>query len=123
MIKYDFLMGRLGGEPEAHYTPTGKLVVNLNVAVNKTYDKDTKEEGTEWVTLSVWERLGETVAKSLHKGNLIAAKGVISVWESDKGPRKQMQSVQDIGLVTPLRMADSVSPASEDEEEDMGDDW
>jgi single stranded DNA-binding protein len=121
VTNYNFIMGRLGSEPEANYTPSGKLVVRLSVAVNKSYDPDTKEEGTEWLSLSCWEELGQAVQDTLHTGNLIAAKGVITTWESDKGPRKQMQSVRDIGLVTPIRRAESVM--AEAEEEDMGDDW
>ena len=66
------IIGRLGQDPELRYTPTGKAVARLSVAVNDRYGENEK---TYWFPVICWNGLAEVVGEHLHKGNRIAVSG------------------------------------------------
>jgi single-strand DNA-binding protein len=71
------LIGRLGKDPESHYTPSGKLVTKFSVAVGhrwKTSEGETKE-ATEWFNVETWGRLAEVCQQYLGKGSLVFVEG------------------------------------------------
>lgn len=77
------VIGHLGGDPELHFTPNGKAVCNLSIAVNdgqKQADGTWSDE-TMWVRAEVWNEAGERLAEQLHKGNLVYAEGALKVRE------------------------------------------
>lgn len=70
------LIGRLGQDPEARYTSTGKQVVKFSVAVSNRWKKDGEvNEYTEWVNIEAWNRLAEICHEYLHKGGLVYLEG------------------------------------------------
>jgi single-strand DNA-binding protein len=70
------LIGRLGQDPEARYTPTGKQVVKFSVAVSNRWKKDGEvKEVTEWVNIEAWGRLAEICNEYLRKGSLVYLEG------------------------------------------------
>lgn len=77
------VIGHLGGDPVLNYTPNGKAVCNLSIAVNegqKQADGSWSDE-TMWVAAEVWNEAGERLAGQLHKGNLVYAEGQLKVRE------------------------------------------
>lgn len=71
------IIGNLGADPELRYTPSGKAVANLRVAVNdrsRGPDGEWVEE-TMWIGVEVWEQQAERLAEQLRKGNKIYAEG------------------------------------------------
>jgi len=69
--------GRLGQDPEVRNTNSGKKVVNISVAVDKSYKKD-----GEWVNKTTWlkcvsfnENLVEYLSKNYTKGQEVVVKG------------------------------------------------
>ena len=77
------IIGNLGADPELRYTPSGKAVTELRVAVNnsrKGADGEWVEE-TLWVRVSVWEQAAERVAEQLRKGNKVFAEGTLRARE------------------------------------------
>jgi len=71
------LIGRLGRDPESHFTPTGKKVAHFSVAVSNQWDGRDGEmkEYTEWVNVEAWGRLAEVCQEYLRKGSLIYLEG------------------------------------------------
>jgi single-strand DNA-binding protein len=71
------LIGRLGRDPESHFTPTGKKVAHFSIAVSNQWNGDDGEmkEYTEWVNIEAWERLAQVCQEYLHKGSLIYLEG------------------------------------------------
>lgn len=71
------LIGNLGKDPEAAYTPNGNLNVKVSLAVNNRWtDKSgEKHEETEWVNLEVWGRLAEIFREYLKKGSSVYVEG------------------------------------------------
>jgi single-strand DNA-binding protein len=71
------LIGRLGKDPEARFTPTGKKCCMFSVAVNlrrKGADGEIKET-TDWFNVEAWGRLGEICQQYLTKGRLVYLEG------------------------------------------------
>jgi len=67
------LAGNLVEDPTYRITPAGHAVVNLRVAVNNRYQDHTtgewKDGTTVYLSATVWRRLAENTAESLHKGD------------------------------------------------------
>jgi single-strand DNA-binding protein len=77
------IIGNLGADPELRYTPSGKAVTNLRVAVNdrsRGTDGEWVEE-TMWIGVEVWEQAAERLAEQLRKGNKIYAEGQLRARE------------------------------------------
>ena len=64
------LLGNLGADPELRVTPGGQAVLKLRLATTETYldRNNTRQERTEWHSVTVWGKRGEALAKFLKKG-------------------------------------------------------
>ena len=78
------ITGHFGRDVETRYTPAGKLVGEVNVAVTTGYG-DNKE--TEWIKATFWEKSAETVKRLTRKGTKILLVGTpkVEVWKSKNG--------------------------------------
>jgi len=76
------LAGNLTADPELRYTPSGKAVGDLRLAVTTKF-KDT--EDTVFVSVTVWDRQAETCAEYLSKGSPVLIEGRLKLdtWEKD----------------------------------------
>lgn len=76
-------IGRLGADPEPlKYTPSGVAMTKISLAVGwKSKDK----EGTEWVRISFFGKLAETVSQYLRKGSQAYVSGRMNTrsWDKD----------------------------------------
>jgi single-strand DNA-binding protein len=86
------IIGNLGADPELRYTPSGKAVTNLRVAVNdrsRGPDGEWVEE-TMWIRVEVWDQAAERAAEQLRKGNKIYAEGQLRAreYEGNDGQRR-----------------------------------
>jgi single-strand DNA-binding protein len=90
------IIGNLGADPELRYTPSGKAVTNLRVAVNSNRrgpDGEWQEE-TLWLRVEVWDQAAERVAEQLRKGNRVYAEGELRVREYDRSDGTKGTSVE-----------------------------
>lgn len=72
------LMGRLGKDPDARFTPTGKQVVKFSLAISNRWKKEGElQEYTEWINIEAWGRLAEICNEYLRKGSLVFVEGRI----------------------------------------------
>ncbi len=71
------LIGNLGKDPEARYTPSGQKVCNFSMAVNRRWkSKDgSMKEATDWFNIEAWGKLAEICQQYLHKGSLVFIEG------------------------------------------------
>lgn len=78
------IIGNVGKDPEMRYTPNGKEVVNLSVAVNK---KRGEVESTDWWKVTCWGKLAEVVNQHVHKGERVLVQGDpgLDTWKGDDG--------------------------------------
>ena len=77
-------IGRLGADPETRYTSSGAAVTQFRLACGW---KSKEREGTEWITVVAWNRLGEICAQYLHKGSrvYIAGRFTTRKWQAQDG--------------------------------------
>lgn len=82
------LIGSLGADAELRYTQSSQPVLNFRMATTESYfDTNTKErkEITEWHSVVLWGKRGESLAKILVKGKQVSVVGGLQTrsWEKD----------------------------------------
>jgi single-strand DNA-binding protein len=90
------IIGNLGADPELRYTPSGKAVTNLRVAVNdrsRGADGEWVEE-TMWIRVEVWEQAAERLAEQLRKGNKVYAEGQLRAREYEGSDGQKRTSLE-----------------------------
>ena len=90
------IIGNLGADPELRYTPSGKAVTNLRVAVNdrsRGSDGEWVEE-TMWIRVEVWEQAAERLAEQLRKGNKVYAEGQLRAREYEASDGQKRTSLE-----------------------------
>lgn len=95
MLNHIVLIGRLTKDPELKYTPGGKAVANLRLAVDRGTTNPQGEKETDFIDVVVWERQAESVANNLEKGRLIAVQGRLQIrkYETAEGQRREKAEV------------------------------
>lgn len=97
-------VGNVTGDPELRFTPQGKAVVNLNLAVNHRIKKgDAWEDGpTTWLRLSAWEDMAENIAETIQKGMRVIVQGRQATQEfEDKEGNKRSSLTLQIEAIGP----------------------
>jgi single-strand DNA-binding protein len=94
------LIGRLTRDPETRATGGGSSVVQLGLAVNRTYtrrDSNERVEETCFVDVEAWGRTGETIARYMKKGRQIFIEGRLKfdTWEKEGQRRSKLSVVCD----------------------------
>lgn len=88
MFNRIILVGRLTKDPECRYTPGGKAVCTMRLAV----DRGTSAQGAQeadFVNIVVWEKLAETCSNNLQKGRLILVEGRLQIRQYEKDGQKR----------------------------------
>jgi single-strand DNA-binding protein len=75
MINNVVLTGRLTKDPEIRFTPSGKAVASLTIAVNRTFTNGQGEREADFINLVAWEKTATVIGDHLEKGNLIGIEG------------------------------------------------
>lgn len=78
------ISGRLGRDPETRQTNSGKTICSFSVAV----DRRGKDAGTDWFSVTVWERLGELCQEFLTKGRHVTISGRMQSRQYEKDGQK-----------------------------------
>jgi len=76
--------GALGRDPELRFTPEGKAVTSMNVAVSDGFGDKKK---TIWFRVSVWDKQAESCNEYLRKGSKVLVEGRLTVDPATGGPR------------------------------------
>lgn len=67
-----YLLGRLGADPEARVSATGKKVVKLSLATpNRVKVGDEWTDMTDWHRLTAFDRDADYLERSAHKGDAL----------------------------------------------------
>ena len=68
------LVGRISKDLELRYTQSNNAVCEFNIAINRV-----GVEGTDFITVVVWNKQAENLVKYQKKGSLISVEGTIRV--------------------------------------------
>jgi len=95
MLNRVVLIGRLTKDPELRYTPNGVAVAKFRLAVDRPFTNQQGEKETDFIDIVAWRGTGETVAKHMKKGRLVAVEGRLQVrsFENKDGRRIRIAEV------------------------------
>ncbi len=107
MYQRIIIVGRLGGDPEMRYTPSGVPVTTFRVATNRRWTdaEGNPQEETTWFRVVTWRGLAERCNQSLTKGQLVLVDGQMRQrsWEDQEGRNRTAWELQarDVRFLTP----------------------
>ena len=118
MLNKVLLIGRLGADPEVHYTNDGKPVVNFRLATSEKWIDRTGDlqERTEWHRIVAFGRLADFCAKALQKGKMVFVEGTLRSrsYEDREGNTRYVTEI----VAGSIRIL--ASPQKDGREEDPG---
>lgn len=82
--------GRLVKDPEVRYSPTGKIICRIVLAVEREYlNKDGQREA-DFIPIVFWEKAAEIAGNNLSKGKKILVEGKFQTrhFMNDNGEKK-----------------------------------
>jgi single-strand DNA-binding protein len=105
------LIGRVGNDIELRYTPSGKAVTEISLAVDDGWGENKK---TAWIGVTVWGQTAEIAAKYVRKGDQIGVSGRLSQeeWEGKDGKKQRKTKVTCDHLQLPPKRDERAAPAS-----------
>jgi len=130
------LIGRITRDPELRYTSSNIATTRFTLAVNRPFQSQNGEQGTDFINIVVWRKQAENVKKYVSKGSLVAVEGRIQTGSYERdGQRVYTTDVvadsvqfletkaqsQNRGTDTDVTPADFVQDNSMNEESDMSD--
>ncbi len=88
------LFGNLGADPELRVTPSGQAILKLRMATTESYlDKsNTRQERTEWHSITIWGKRGEALGKILTKGDRVFIEGSLRTSSYEKNGEKRYRT-------------------------------
>ena len=76
-----FLTGNLTRDPEVKYTPNGKAVSKLGIAVNRRFkNAETGQTDVDFFNLTAWEKTAEFCGRYLRKGSRVLIEGRLQTY-------------------------------------------
>ena len=99
--------GNLTSDPDLRFTPSGKAVATVRIAVNHRI-----RQGEAWVDgepsfydVTLWEKLAENAAESLRKGDRVLVTGQVhtQAWTDSDGAKRTKQVITDVEIGASLR--------------------
>lgn len=92
------LIGRLGSDPETHWTAIGAQVVTMRIATTDFYTDrlGNKVEQTEWHRVVAFQKTAAQCAQYLVKGRLVCVEGKIQTrkWQDPQGKKKELTEIK-----------------------------
>lgn len=87
------IKGNLTRDPELRYTPSGKAIANLGVAVNESWtdEQGEKHERVHFFDVDAWGKRAEVVAQYFRKGKPILVQGKLKQesWDDKQTGQKR----------------------------------
>ena len=78
------LIGRITRDPELRYTSSNIATARFTLAVNRPFQSQNGEQGTDFINIVVWRKQAENVKKYVSKGSLVAVEGRIQTGSYEK---------------------------------------
>mgnify|MGYP001479734062 FL=1 len=117
------LIGNLGQDPEARFTPQGTAVCNLSVATNESWKDQSGEmqDRTEWHRVVMYGRMAETATEYMKKGQMVYVEGRLHTreWEDQNQIKRRTTEIRCDNFTMLGKRSDSSSPPSANQDSSM----
>ena len=84
MLNQVILVGRIVKDPEIYETETGKKLVNLTLAVSRSFKNMNGEYDTDFIPCTLWQGIAENAKEYCKKGDLVGIKGRIQMRKEEQ---------------------------------------
>ena len=76
-----FLSGNLTRDPELRYTPNGKAMAKMGIAVQRQFkNSETGQYDVDFFNLTAWDKTAEFCGRYLHKGSRVFVEGRVQTY-------------------------------------------
>ena len=122
------IVGNLGQDPEARFTPQGTAVTNLSVATNESWKNQSGEiqDRTEWHRVVIYGKMAETASEYMKKGQMVYVEGKLQTneWEDQNQVKRKTTEIRCDNFIMLGRRSDSTqgSTVQNNKTEDQDDD-
>ena len=117
------LIGNLGQDPEARFTPQGTAVCNLSIATNESWKDQNGEmqDRTEWHRVVMYGRMAETATEYMKKGQMVYVEGRLNTreWEDQNQIKRRTTEIRCDNFTMLGKRSDSPNPRSATPESSM----
>ena len=117
------LIGNLGQDPEARFTPQGTAVCNLSIATNESWKDQNGEmqDRTEWHRVVMYGRMAETATEYMKKGQMVYVEGRLNTreWEDQNQIKRRTTEIRCDNFTMLGKRSDSSNPPSENPDSSM----
>ena len=112
------LIGNLGQDPEARFTPQGTAVTNLSIATNESWKDQSGEiqDRTEWHRVVMYGRMAETATEYMKKGQMVYVEGRLHTreWEDQNQIKRKTTEIRCDNFTMLGKRSDSPVGQSQD---------
>lgn len=77
------LLGRFVRDPEVKYTPTGKVVAQLTLAVDRPFNNQEGQREADFISVIFWGKPAETIGNNCKKGQRLLIEGRLQIRNYD----------------------------------------
>ena len=97
MMNQMLVIGRLVDNPKVEKTEQGKRVMNMTLAVPRTYKNSEGIYDTDFVDCVLWEGIAENTAEYCKKGDLVGIRGRVQtdLYEKDGQKHKSTRIIAE----------------------------
>ena len=91
------IVGNLGQDPEARFTPQGTAVTNLSIATNESWknQEGQTQDRTEWHRVVMYGKMAETASEYMRKGSMVYVEGRLRTkeWEDQNQNKRKSTEI------------------------------
>ena len=91
------IVGNLGQDPEARFTPQGTAVTNLSIATNESWKNQEGQiqDRTEWHRVVLYGKMAETASEYMKKGSMVYVEGRLRTkeWEDQNQNKRKTTEI------------------------------
>jgi len=122
------IVGNLGQDPEARFTPQGTAVTNLSIATNESWKNQEGQiqDRTEWHRVVLYGKMAETAGQYMTKGSMVYVEGRLRTreWEDQNQNKRKTTEIMCDNFTMLGRRADNSpnqdnKPESSTEDDDL----
>ena len=105
------IVGNLGQDPEARFTPQGTAVTNLSIATNESWKNQEGQiqDRTEWHRVVLYGKMAETAGEYMRKGSMVYVEGRLRTkeWEDQNQNKRKSTEIMCDNFTMLGRRADN----------------
>lgn len=95
MLNVAILIGRLTADPQLRYSPSGRAVATMRLAVDRGTVNQQGQREADFIDVVCWDKQAETVTNHLQKGRMVAVQGRLQIrqYTTSDGQRREKAEV------------------------------